>query len=60
MDNIVSVLVVFGLGLLFGVAIMRYAMGLHIKYFYQIKEDFPAFQYGKPIEQDLTGDEEVE
>ncbi len=55
MESIWTVLGIFVGGVIFGIGVMRYAMGCQLKSFYQIKEDFPVTQWGKPIDQDVTG-----
>ena len=50
---------IFIIGVLFGVGLTRYGIGLGFKAIYQAKEDLPLMDNSKPIEQSYTEDEDV-
>ena len=55
-NMVYSLLVTFVAGLVFGVIITRYGIGLGIKIVYRIKDNVPLDSDIKPTEQEITGE----
>ncbi len=54
--TIITALVIFNLGIVVGIIIMRYAYGLGFKAFQQVQKEEPLRETDNPIEQEITGE----
>ena len=56
MVTIEMAIAIFAMGMLSGVALVRYGINLGVKMVYDIKEDTPVFDNHTPVEYETTGE----